>query len=85
VTDTPAHRITADGLLKALDDAIAPSEWASAPWKRCKAHLPKRDAQGRVRTYYGRCDRVRHHSGDCALERGMDTVWFREAHEVSAP
>lgn len=47
------------------------TQLARWPWTRCKARLPKG-----VLSDWGRCDLVKHHKGEHALERGFDVVWF---------
>jgi hypothetical protein len=46
-------------------------EWASWPTPRCKA---VRERRGGRPDYFGRCNLTRYHTGDHALERGMEIV-----------
>lgn len=50
------------------------AEFATWPWQRCRARLPRRVTS----PYWGRCDLRRNHSTDHALERGFDCVWFTD-------
>lgn len=49
-------------------------KWAMWPWTRCRAAMEPNDTP-----YWGRCERVRKHKGDHALERGMEIVYFETA------
>lgn len=46
--------------------------WAWWPWHRCRA-VKEPDSTVSGGGYFGRCDLVRGHFGDHALERGMET------------
>jgi hypothetical protein len=44
--------------------------WSSWPWNRCKAYRERRW----YFAYYGRCDLIRYHDCDHALDRGMEIL-----------
>jgi hypothetical protein len=43
-------------------------EWARWPWQSCRAYRERHQDD----PYFGRCELIRNHRGDHALERGFD-------------